>query len=301
MILSKAAIYFDEVARRGSIRSASERLNIAASAIDRQILQLERFFGVRLYERLPSGIRLTAAGEMAVHAIRESKRELENLQHQLDELQGLRRGEVKIAAAEGAMSVLGTAVCAMRAAYPGIVTRMKIMGAAAVVEAVEAGDVDLGLTFNAPSLRMVRVEASIGFRMGVVVPPDHPMAARPSVSLNECAKLPLIVPNDSLSLRQVLDQAWARTVGGHPHPAAEANSIAMLKSLVRGGAGVGMLTAIDAVDEVARGELIFVPLANKEIVPSTLAIISDQRRILQGPATVLLSHLQETLSTVAGA
>jgi DNA-binding transcriptional LysR family regulator len=40
--------YVDEVARAGSIRQAAERLNVAASAVNRQILRLEADFGVQL-------------------------------------------------------------------------------------------------------------------------------------------------------------------------------------------------------------------------------------------------------------
>jgi len=90
------------VARRGSIRRAAERLHIALSAVDRQILQLESQIGMPLFERLPQGLRLTAAGEFLVDAIRRSRRELMRVKSQIDDLKGLRRGEVSIALVEGA-------------------------------------------------------------------------------------------------------------------------------------------------------------------------------------------------------
>ena len=295
MLLSKAALYFDEVARRGSIRHASERLNIAASAIDRQILQLERVLDVRLYERLPTGIRLTAAGEMAVDAIRRANRDFERLINQIDELRGLRRGEVQIATAEGAMNILGAGLCAMRLDYPGIVAHVRIMSANAAIEAVDAGEVDIGLTFNAPALRTVRIAASVTFRMGIIVPLEHALAHRSDMTLAECGGLPLVVPDDSISLRRMLDQAWARTIGGHVSPAIEANSLAMLKSLVRGGAGIGVLSAIDVFDEVRRGELLFIPLIDDAVPMSVLTIVSDQRRALSTAASLLLDRMRNSL------
>jgi DNA-binding transcriptional LysR family regulator len=56
--------YFTVVGRLGSIRRAAEELNISASAIDRQILAAEEELGIALFERLPTGLRLTSAGEM---------------------------------------------------------------------------------------------------------------------------------------------------------------------------------------------------------------------------------------------
>ncbi len=58
--------YIDQVARSGSIQKAAKELNVAASAIDRQILLLEQDMGVELFERLPRGMRLTAAGDALV-------------------------------------------------------------------------------------------------------------------------------------------------------------------------------------------------------------------------------------------
>ena len=52
--------YFVEVARCGSVRKASEQLFVAASAVNRQILNLEEELGVELFDRVPNGLRLNA-------------------------------------------------------------------------------------------------------------------------------------------------------------------------------------------------------------------------------------------------
>ncbi len=58
--------YVDQVARSGSIQGAAKELNIAASAIDRHILQIEDSLGARLFDRVPRGMRLTVIGESVV-------------------------------------------------------------------------------------------------------------------------------------------------------------------------------------------------------------------------------------------
>ena len=63
-IHSPAIHYFDMVRRCQSIREAARRLNVASSAVNRQILKLEGEIGSPLFERLPAGLRLTAAGEV---------------------------------------------------------------------------------------------------------------------------------------------------------------------------------------------------------------------------------------------
>ncbi len=62
MLHAAALGYFREVARAGSIRKAAGVLNVAASALNRQILNLEAQLGSPLFDRLPGGMRLTVAG-----------------------------------------------------------------------------------------------------------------------------------------------------------------------------------------------------------------------------------------------
>lgn len=69
--------YVDEVARAGSVRQAAERLHVAPSAVIRRIQDLEHELGTPIFERLPRGMRLTAAGELFVAYIRQRHADLE--------------------------------------------------------------------------------------------------------------------------------------------------------------------------------------------------------------------------------
>ena len=92
--------YVDAVARHGSIRKAADTLNVASSALNRQILDLEKDFGSALFERLPRGVRLTAAGEVFLAYTRQAISELKAVESQVEQLRGLVRGQVGVAAVE---------------------------------------------------------------------------------------------------------------------------------------------------------------------------------------------------------
>lgn len=89
-----------EVARSGSIRRAVERLNIAPSALTRQIQDIEHELGTPLFERLSSGMRLNAAGELLVRHIKDQLADLERVRSQIADLTGVRRGHVTIACSQ---------------------------------------------------------------------------------------------------------------------------------------------------------------------------------------------------------
>ena len=87
-IIKTGLLYFDQAIRAGSIRRAAESLKIASSAVNRQLLQLEDELGVELFERLPRGIRPTAAGEALLNYVRQWGRDEVQLQQELGRLQG---------------------------------------------------------------------------------------------------------------------------------------------------------------------------------------------------------------------
>ncbi|MBZ9906660.1 LysR family transcriptional regulator [Mesorhizobium sp. BR115XR7A] len=72
--------YFLAAARGGSVRAAAERLGVYHSTVLRRIAQLEERLGAQMFEKLPSGYRLTAAGEEVL----ELANQMEGSSHQLE-------------------------------------------------------------------------------------------------------------------------------------------------------------------------------------------------------------------------
>jgi DNA-binding transcriptional LysR family regulator len=101
MLHGRLLNYLDEVARSGSIRKAAERMNVAPSAISRQILTFEEELGTPVFQRRPKKLVLTAAGEVLIRHIRGTLKDLDRVQTQIEELKGLRRGEITVAVMSG--------------------------------------------------------------------------------------------------------------------------------------------------------------------------------------------------------
>ncbi|MBR1175310.1 LysR family transcriptional regulator [Bradyrhizobium sp. KB893862 SZCCT0404] len=72
--------YFLAVARGGSVRAAAERVGVNHATVLRRVAQLEERLGAQMFERLPSGYRLTAAGEEVL----EFAEQMEVSSHQLE-------------------------------------------------------------------------------------------------------------------------------------------------------------------------------------------------------------------------
>ena len=122
MLHSRKLLYVDEIARCGSIRKAAARLNVASSAVNRQILALEEEIGAPIFERLPRGLRLTAAGELCIEHIREVLKNYERLEGRIRGLKMPQAGKVsmpeKVSTRSGEMAIGGSAKSAILTPRP---------------------------------------------------------------------------------------------------------------------------------------------------------------------------------------
>src|SRR5215469_10692157 len=139
--------YFLEAVRLGSIRRASETLHVAPSAVSRQVALLEENFGAALFERHASGVRLTPAGELFAVQARATLRDLERLQSEIDDLQNLRRGLVRICSVESTIGLLN-AIEEFGREYPGITYDIRIAGAVRTFTAIVREECDIAICFE---------------------------------------------------------------------------------------------------------------------------------------------------------
>ena len=284
--------YFTVVGRTGSIRRAAEILNVSASAIDRQILQAEGALGAPLFERLPTGLRLTAAGEMMMAAGGRWQKELADLRAQIDDLSGLRRGHVDIAVIDAlARGFVPAIVRAIQDEHPGITIGLSVLDNADVQGAIMAGQVDFGILLEPRSGRGLSVRAHAEVALGFVVLPDHPLAGQGACRFAAGAAYRLVVPAEPLALCQQVT-ALELATGMPMQIAARADNIQMLKSLVGEGIGVGILTSLDVASEVATGELAFIPITDPIIRPLSLGLCVVPARSLSTAANFVLARIE---------
>jgi DNA-binding transcriptional LysR family regulator len=271
-IHSPALKYFDAVREAGSIREAARRLNVASSAVNRQILKLEAELGTPLFQRLPSGLKLSSAGEVLTRHVAIVLRDAERTKSELDALKGVRTGRVQIMAVEGLNAdFLPQVIERMAHNYSRVRVKVNTAGSKSVPDAVINGEVDLGLAFSIqrnPELHQLAVGR---FRLGAVMAHDHPLAGRKSVRIGDCADYPLIFSDVQLSIRPLLHPVIVNA-GRSITPAIEANSIELMKRLAQRRVGIAFMSRIGLEPELLAGSLVHVPLDDRGPVFTELAL-----------------------------
>ncbi len=298
---SRVLRYFDEVVRRGSIRKAAEHLHVAPTAVNRQILDLEAELGAPLFDRISNRLRLTPLGEMVLSHVRQTLREHEALRERIEEFKGARRGHITIAATAGlAASLMPTLVHEFRQRYPGMTVRVIDLPVAEIATAVERGEVDLGLCYDLPVPKTLRVLAASEWQIGAIVPPRHALAKRKSLLLSDCLGYPLILPAPQLSIRGLLDAAFAQNAI-EVTPVAESTSMALIQRLVALGSGIALLNPLDVMEERSRHALIYLPLRDPELQRQTLMLMARAKSQLSSAAELMAQSIEAALARIFAA
>ena len=291
--------YFIAVGRLGSIRKAADELNVSASAIDRQILNVEAEIGMPLFERLPTGLRLTAAGEIMMAAGGRWQKNLSEVRAQIEDLRGLKRGHVEIAVIDAlAKGVIPAAIQSLQSRYPGITIDVKVTGNDQVRRMIASNEVDFGIFFGPESYRDITVRAFVDVHLGFITPAGHPFGQHSEARFSACIGSPVVVPSSALAVHQQI-AVLEGTTRAVLDKKATSNNIQMITSLVLQGVGIGILTSLDVITEVKAGLLAFTRISDPVLRPMTLALCTAAARPPTYAADFVLGEIQSAFGQLA--
>ncbi|KQT11234.1 LysR family transcriptional regulator [Ramlibacter sp. Leaf400] len=291
--------YFHEVAKLGSVRRAADRLHVAPSAVSRQIAQLEDEFDAVLFERSKLGVQLTAAGEVLHRETRRIFQDLERARVALDDLRGLRRGEITIWVLEGLVSdFLPRIIAEFNRRYPDVSFNVQTAPTDRIVEALLEDWTDIGVTFNAAPRAEIEVVGEFIEPISCLVAKSHPYARRKSLRMVDICKQPLALPEHSFGLRQVFDRA-VRKYGYEPKVVVTTNSLELTKTMAVTGQVIAFMPALNVTHEVEMGALLLVPVDEPDFAAARSAVCVHRDRPLPHAARAFLSLLTDEIA-VAG-
>jgi DNA-binding transcriptional LysR family regulator len=287
--------YVDAVARHGSIRKAADALNIASSALNRRILDLELDLGTALFERLSRGVRATSAGELFLAFARQSLSDLKTVESQIEELRGLVRGQVNVAAAESvAGQLLPAAITKFQAGHPNVRFHIRIGTPDELTSDLIADQADLILTHDAPRKKDVAVVAVARQALCALVVTDHPLAAKESIRLRDCLPFPLALADGTLAGRALIEQVLT-TASYALDPRVVSNSVELMRAFAAMNRGVCFQFQKPGKSLIAPGNMVALPLIDAPLMQAKLMLATRRDRVLPVAAAAFVEELRQTL------
>jgi DNA-binding transcriptional LysR family regulator len=290
--------YFSETVRTGSMRQAAERLHVAASAINRQILKLEDQLQCKLFDRLADGVRLTSAGEVLYHYILRLERDLDQAISQIDDLRGLRRGHVAIACEDGiGRDFVPDVLTAFHRDFPRVTFSVEIASAPEILEQVAEGIADIGIAMSPPVRADVGVEAKAPIPLGVITAIGNPLAEHASLRLRDLAGEPVI--HGKTGTGGGTDFYSLITGKSARNQFIETNASDFITNLVKAGLGVGIRSPIGIMQDLEAARMAFIPLTDPQAKAAHLTVYAKPQRTLPIAGAVLLERFKENVPAFA--
>ena len=287
--------YFLEVARSGSIRKAAQRLFVASSAVNRQILRLEEELGTELFDRLPTGMRLNAAGECVLRHVRTTLHDFELLRSELDEQKGERTGHVSIVAMDSLfVDLLPNAVDEFALEFPAVTFTLLAMSPSDVPPKVATGEADIGICFVTRAPAGTEIVASAAFPIGVVMATSHPLAGRAQIRYEDCRGYPFLLVHGRWPIYDTLAPAFA-DFWDSIEPRISSNASSLLKRSVVAGRGIAFFSRLGFMKEIADGEAVWRPLDDPAINKLRAGIVVGRGRALPFVVRAFLDRLVRKL------
>jgi DNA-binding transcriptional LysR family regulator len=233
---------FAAVARHLSYTRAAEELHLTQPAVFTQVKQLEESLGQPLLERLGKQLFLTDAGRETLATAHETLNALERLEMRLADLQGLKRGRLRLAIVTTAESLIPRLLGAFCQQYPGIDATLTVANRETLLARL-ADNIDDLVVLGAPPEHIDVVATAFADNPLVVVARhDHPLANSRAIALTRIAEESLILREAGSGTRLAAERLFAEH-GLEPRVRLELGSNEAVKQAVAGGLGLTLLSA----------------------------------------------------------
>ena len=242
---------FVTVAKFGHLTRAAEALHLSQPALSGHVKALEEELGVTLFERTPSGMAVTPAGQRLLVEAEDIIGAVQHLAHSAQELRGQPTGRIKLGTVlEPALLRVGDLLVRALERYPEIELELHQAMSSEALARVRNGAFDASFYFGdrpEPDLFAVDLR-DITYRVAIPIAWADEMR---DASWDAVAQRPWIVAPEPSSHRQLVLQLFG---DGPPPRIIEADSESVINNLVESGAGISLIRdeAGPATAEAAR-------------------------------------------------
>lgn len=286
---------FIEIINAGGFGKAAKNIHISQPALSKAIRQLENELDLTLLERGTRGtsIKATADGEVVYrHGVQllESRK---NMLAELDARRHLNSGELKLGLAPlGSAELFAPVIARYRSRYPYIDMQLMVRGGVQQTQALQRGEIELatGIIDFDKEFDGIRIRSE---PMVVVLPRQHPLAAKQTIALKELAYIPQILFEPEYALNELVSKACI-SAGFSPSNVTKVSHPDFGVALIAAGAGVMLLPKLIADRHSVNG-VINRPLDNNDF-HWQLSLFWRRQHPLSFAAQAMLKMVRENIN-----
>jgi DNA-binding transcriptional LysR family regulator len=284
------------VIKTGSFSRAADELCVSEPAVFVQVRSLERYVGFKLLEKFKKELVPTESGKLLYHYAEKIFDLVEQAGSAVAELRDLKTGYLRIGATRAVCQYLMPAVISVfQDQHPLVKVHLDEGRSVELVHGVAHRRYEIAILgrVNYPegvtSMTFSRDEVLL------IVSPESELAQKDKVSFPELAREPVVCADSGSGVRAVLEKAFEKR-GLKPLATIEAANPEFIKSLVKQGKGYSFLASLAVREEVKRGELVALSLAEGNF-HLDIDVIYLKDKVLSPAASAFLNFLKEHRNT----
>ena len=243
---------FQKIYETQSVTRAAEAMHMTQPAVTRALQELEKYYGLRLFERLNRRLTVTEAGRRMYDYALHLTETFDTMEKSLRDWE--RQGVLRVGASVSlGCSLLPQLARTFQEEHPGVEVRVRIANGELLRRDLLENRLDLAMLEweeNGADLMLTPFAAG---EMALIVPPGHPLARAGGATLAQAAAYPLLLRETGSATRRFLDQLLMSR-GLAVQPVWESASTQALLSAVREGLGITLVPWALARQTVLRGE-----------------------------------------------
>ncbi|WP_226417691.1 LysR family transcriptional regulator [Azonexus sp. IMCC34842] len=281
------------IADSGSLTRGAAQIHLAPSSASHRLSQLEAALGVALFVRHARGLTPTTAGESLLRHARQVFAQLEQMHADLAPYASGVVSQVTVFANTNAINCfLPEDLGDFLRDHPRIRVSLEEQPSPAIIQAVAAGQVEIGVVAAEPGLAGLETHPYRRDRLVLIVPAGHPLAGRDAVAFAEVLAEPFVGLHAGSAIHTFMMNAAAQ-LGGRLDVRIQVRSFNAVCRMVAAGVGIGMVphSAVPAGDLSARPASLRTVQITDAWAPRDLQLCVRSRAALGPAAAALFDHL----------
>ncbi|WP_339158364.1 LysR substrate-binding domain-containing protein [Paenibacillus sp. FSL W8-0186] len=287
--------YFMAVCHELHFTRAAEKLGIAQPSLSQQIRLLEHEIGTPLFDRIGKKTVITEAGKTLLHHSYNVFHELSQARAAISEIQGLKRGTLKIGALLTVVNyLLPPTVIGFHRSYPNVELSVLGLRTGDIYNGLLENELDLGIVYLPMEHDDLETIPLFKENLALAVPVDHPIAQRPFVTLDILKETPSVLLPNTYFLRQLINEQ-CRALAFAPQPVMEMTTMESIINMVVQGLGVTILPK-GYLDYIGNPHIQTIPIQNP--VPTTqIGVVYRKNKYLCAASRVFMEQLITTIKS----
>jgi DNA-binding transcriptional LysR family regulator len=284
---------FLKIAELKSFTKAAEAICLTQPTVSKQIVELERFFDIKLIDRTKKTVALTRAGEILLKYAKDFVNLKKDAVEAIADFRGVKKGTIIVGASTiPGIYILPKVLSAFKKQYDGIQIKLIISDTKDIIEKMEDGDIDIGFVGAKNDSRKIDYKKFVDDTIILIAPPAFPDSVHPG-GLKDC---PLIARETGSGTRNHFESTLKKIKNmglADLTVIAELTDTEAIKEAVKSGMGISYISNMAIVDELAAGTLKRLSIHGFPEIKRSFYIISRKGKTILPQVKALLEIIDK--------